>query len=171
MKTHISIGSTKSFSLSEALLIYRSTGNQESFVTLHRVEHSKETALPPTLGPAETLQPLNGINGRRAERLRTVAELYPEIADPSAGEDPLPSCSAAEALERQEPFVNQTLAASALAMLERLFRYGRISYHGAFFNAASGRMSALAVDPARWKRNRRRGVSGGGGMIMDTYPS
>lgn len=57
MKTHISIGSTKSFSLSEALLIYRSTGNQESFVTLHRVEHSKEEkrALPPTLGPAETL--------------------------------------------------------------------------------------------------------------------
>ena len=62
-------------------------------------------------------QPLNGINRRRAERLRTVAELYPEIADPSAGEDPLPSCSAAEALERQEPFINQTLAASALAML------------------------------------------------------
>ena len=46
MKTHISIGSTKSFSLSEALLIYRSTGNQESFVTLHRVEHSKEDRPP-----------------------------------------------------------------------------------------------------------------------------
>jgi len=99
-------------------------------------------------------QPLNGINRRRAERLRTVAELYPEIADPSAGEDSLPSCSAAEALERQEPFVNHTLAASALAMVARLFRYGRISYHGAFFNAESGRMSGLAVDPARWKRSR-----------------
>jgi len=84
------------------------------------------------------------------------AKVYPEIADPSAREDPLPSCSAAEALERQEPFINHTLAASALAMVARLFRYGRISYHGAFFNAESGRMSGLAVDPARWKRSRSR---------------
>jgi hypothetical protein len=70
------------------------------------------------------LQPLNAANHRSAVRLRTVAELYPEIADAEAGEDPLPSCSAAEALERQEPFINQVLATSALAMLARLFRYG-----------------------------------------------
>lgn|GEM_PF-4230882 len=38
----------------------------------------------------------------------------PEIADAAAGEDPLPSCSAVEALGRQEPFMNQTLATSAL---------------------------------------------------------
>jgi len=78
-------------------------------------------------------QPLNGINRRKAERLRTISELYPEIVDASAGEDPLPSCSAAEALERQEPFINQTLASSALSMLSRLFQYGRVSLHGAFF--------------------------------------
>ena len=101
-------------------------------------------------------QPLNGINRRKSERLRTVCELYPEIADASAGEDPLPSCSAAEALERQEPFINQTLAASALAMLARLFRYGRIAHHGAFYNASTGRMSALPVDSARWRRARKR---------------
>jgi PRTRC genetic system ThiF family protein len=112
-------------------------------------------------------QPLNGINRRRAERLRTVAELYPEIADPSAGEDPLPSCSAAEALERQEPFINHTLAASALAMVARLFRYGRISYHGAFFNAESGRMSGLAVDPARWKRSRSRRYTEGRAVMKE----
>jgi hypothetical protein len=35
----------------------------------------------------------------------------------------LPSCSAIEALDRQEPFINQTLASSALAMLARLFRF------------------------------------------------
>lgn len=101
-------------------------------------------------------QPLNSLNRRKAERLRTVSELYPEIVDTSHGEDPLPSCSAAEALERQEPFVNQTLAASALAMLSRLFRYGRIEHHGAFYNAASGRMTALPTDPDRWKRRRGR---------------
>lgn len=37
---------------------------------------------------------------------REVNELYPEIVDTDAGEDPLPSCSAVEALDRQEPFIN-----------------------------------------------------------------
>jgi PRTRC genetic system ThiF family protein len=100
-------------------------------------------------------QPLNGRNRPKAERLRTVSELYPEIADAAAGEDPLPSCSAVEALERQEPFINQTLAASALAMLARLFRYARLPYHGGFFNAASGIMTGLPVDPELWRRMRK----------------
>ena len=95
---------------------------------------------------------MNGINRRKAERLRTIAELYPEIIDASAGEDPLPSCSAAEALERQEPFINQTLASSALSMLSRLFRYGRVSHHGAFFNAETGRLSALPIDPENHRK-------------------
>ena len=101
-------------------------------------------------------QPLNARNRRKSDRLRTVSELYPEIADAEAGEDPLPSCSAVEALNRQEPFINQTLASSALAMLARLFRYGRLTHHGAFFNAATGQMSALSVDPELWRRTRRR---------------
>ena len=102
-------------------------------------------------------QPLNGGNRRKRERLRTVSELYPEIADSSAGEDPLPSCSAVEALERQEPFINQTLAASALAMLARLFRYGRLRHHGGFFNAETGQTVAIPIDPALWRTIRKRG--------------
>jgi PRTRC genetic system ThiF family protein len=101
-------------------------------------------------------QPLNARNRRKANRLRTVSELYPEIVDADAGEDPLPSCSAVEALDRQEPFINQTLAASALAMLAQLFRYGKLTYRGAFFNAKSGKMSALPVDPDLWSKMRRR---------------
>ena len=101
-------------------------------------------------------QPLNAANRRSAARLRTVAELYPEIADAEAGEDPLPSCSAAEALERQEPFINHVLATSALAMLARLFRYGTLTHHGAFYNAATGRTSVLGVDPDLWKKIQRR---------------
>ena len=101
-------------------------------------------------------QPLNAANRRSAARLRTVAELYPEIADTEAGEDPLPSCSAAEALERQEPFINQVLATSALAMLARLFRYGILTHHGAFYNASTGRTSVLGVDPDLWKKIQRR---------------
>jgi PRTRC genetic system ThiF family protein len=100
-------------------------------------------------------QPLNGRNRRKAERLRTVSELYPEITDAAAGEDPLPSCSAVEALERQEPFINQALAASALAMLARLFRYGRLCHHSGFFNAGTGQMTSLPVDPELWRRIRK----------------
>ena len=100
-------------------------------------------------------QPLNGRNRRKAQRLRTVSELYPEIADAATGEDSWPSCSAVEALERQEPFINQTLAASALAMLARLFRYGTLLHHGGFINAAAGLMSALPVDPDLWRRIAR----------------
>jgi PRTRC genetic system ThiF family protein len=105
-------------------------------------------------------QPLNARNRRKAARLRTVSELFPEIVDESIGEDPLPSCSAAEALDRQEPFINQTLAASALAMLAQLFRYGKLAHHGAFFNAKTGQMSALPIDPAHWRRVKRRTKQG-----------
>ena len=99
---------------------------------------------------------MNARNRRKSGRLRTVSELFPEIIDAAVGEDPLPSCSAVEALDRQEPFINQTLASSALAMLARLFRYGRLMRHGGFFNAQSGLMSPLPVDPQLWSRTRRR---------------
>jgi hypothetical protein len=60
-------------------------------------------------------------------------------------DDNLPSCSVVEALERQEPFINQTLAYHALAMLARLFRHGKISYHGTFVSLATGRMASLPI--------------------------
>ena len=56
--------------------------------------------------------------------------------DPSLDDDGQPSCSAAAALERQEPFINSTLAQHALALMARLFRYGEISYHGGFVDLA-----------------------------------
>ena len=102
-------------------------------------------------------QPLNARNCRKADRLRTVSELYPEIINAEVGEDPLPSCSAVEALDRQEPFINQTLASAALAMLARLFRYGKLKHHGGFYNAERGVISSLPVDPQLWSRTRRRG--------------
>jgi PRTRC genetic system ThiF family protein len=91
-------------------------------------------------------QPENARNKKLNLRLPTVAELYPEIIDPKLDKkDKLPACSAVEALDRQEPFVNQTLAYHSLAMLARLFRYGRLSYHGAFINLTPGRMAPLPI--------------------------
>ena len=88
-------------------------------------------------------------------RLRSAADLYPEIVDPSLDNDGEPSCSAVEALERQEPFVSSTLAQHALALLARLFRYGEINYHGGFITLAAGATSALRIDPQYWKRTQR----------------
>jgi PRTRC genetic system ThiF family protein len=98
---------------------------------------------------------LNERNRRSKLRLRTAGELFPEILDPTLDDDGQPSCSAAGALERQEPFINSTLAQHALALLARLFRYGEISYHGGFINLASGVTSVLRIDPQCWKRTRR----------------
>jgi PRTRC genetic system ThiF family protein len=96
-------------------------------------------------------EPRNARNKRSRTRLRTVAELYPEIVDPALDDDNEPSCSAIEALERQECFVNTVLAQHALALLARLFRYGQISHHGGFVDVATSRSVPLAVDPLRWR--------------------
>ena len=100
-------------------------------------------------------EPLNERNRRATLRLRTASELYPELCDPILDNDGEPSCSAVEALERQSPFVNSTLAQHALALLARLFRYGEISYHGGFINLAMGATSVLRIDPQCWKRTRK----------------
>lgn len=101
-------------------------------------------------------EPLNDRNRRSRLRLRSAAELFPEICDSSLDDDNEPSCSAAAALERQGPFINSTLAQHALALLAMLFRYGEISYHGGFINLATGATSVIRIDPLCWKRMRRR---------------
>jgi hypothetical protein len=55
-------------------------------------------------------EPLNERNRRSKLRLRCAWELFPEIVDPSLDDDGEPSCSALASLERQEPFINSTLA-------------------------------------------------------------
>ena len=101
-------------------------------------------------------EPLNQRNRRSRLRLRSAWELFPEIVDPTLDDDGQPSCSAAAALERQEPFVNSTLAQHALALLARLFRYGTLCYHGGFINLSTGIGSRLPIDVSLWRRLRRR---------------
>jgi PRTRC genetic system ThiF family protein len=101
-------------------------------------------------------EPLNERNRRAKLRLRSAAELFPEIVDPNLDNDGEPSCSSAEALERQEPFVNSTLAQHALALLARLFRYGEVCYHGGFISLSIGVSSRLPIDASLWRRLRRR---------------
>lgn len=101
-------------------------------------------------------EPLNSRNRRSKLRLRTVGELYPELVDPSLDDATEPSCSAVESLDRQESFVNGVLAQQTLAVLARMFRYGEITYHGAFIDVAGARSVPLPIDPKLWRRTRQR---------------
>ena len=102
-------------------------------------------------------QPLNSRNRRSMDRLRTAPEIFPELSDESLDATDGPSCSAAEALDRQEPFINQALAYHALALLTRLFRYSRIEHHGAFVNVRENRVHPLTINAMVWRKMRRRG--------------
>ena len=59
-------------------------------------------------------------------------------------EDDQPSCSTAEALTRQEPFINQNLAYQALAMMTQCF--DEAAWHTkAGFNLATGQLVPLPI--------------------------
>ncbi|HEX7783444.1 MAG TPA: PRTRC system ThiF family protein [Sphingobium sp.] len=79
-----------------------------------------------------------GSTDERPDRLPTVLETFPELADEAIAEDDAPSCSVAEALERQSLFVNRVLASHALALLFDLLGRGSIGHAGAFINLTSG---------------------------------
>src|ERR1022692_2579865 len=87
----------------------------------------------------------NGVNQKKKYRLPSVTELFPEIAALGVKDDDQPSCSAAEALTRQEPFINQNLAYLALGMLTQLLRHGSVSYQGGFCNLATGQLVPLGI--------------------------
>lgn len=88
----------------------------------------------------------------RPNRLPTITDLFPDILDESVPDDNMPSCSMAEALERQELFTNRMVADAALNLLWRLFRYGQIDHHGCFLNLKTSRMTPLPCDAEAWKR-------------------
>ena len=86
-------------------------------------------------------------SGNDARRLPTVLEHFPELADETVPEDDAPSCSVAEALERQSLFVNRVVASHALALLFELLGRGSIGHAGAFINLASGQALPIALPP------------------------
>ncbi|HVI89378.1 MAG TPA: PRTRC system ThiF family protein [Dongiaceae bacterium] len=88
-----------------------------------------------------------------AFRLPHVGDLFPELIDPAGDKaDMAPSCSMAEALEKQSLVINQAIAVQAYNLLWTLFRTGTLSYSGVFVNLQTGRTSPLPIDPAAWAR-------------------
>lgn len=98
---------------------------------------------------AQKRQRLELLKAQEEKRLRCVTELHPELLLETFQEDDTPSCSLAEALERQSLFVNQTLSAHALALLWNLFRDGKIDHCGGYLNLKTGNMVPVPVKPAK----------------------
>lgn len=103
-----------------------------------------------TVGQEGIPQPKRAKN--TVPRLPTVLDLYPDMAAHDKSAKQGPSCSVAEALERQDLFINQWVANAALAILWRGFRKGHLTEHGAFINLKTLNTRPLMVDPAVWKR-------------------
>jgi sulfur-carrier protein adenylyltransferase/sulfurtransferase len=102
----------------------------------------------PSTGQFILGEPNNSANRKKRDWLLTVAELYPEIVSSKRKEEDQPSCSVAEALTRQEPFINQNLAYQSLALMTQLLRRGSLAYQGGFCNLATGQLVPLPIHAA-----------------------
>lgn len=66
---------------------------------------------------------------------------YSTLRDTDSG----PSCSLAEALHKQDLFVNSTLAQAGCEILWKMVREGRTLYRGAYLNMETFRLTPIPV--------------------------
>jgi PRTRC genetic system ThiF family protein len=78
------------------------------------------------------------------DKLKTVDEMFPQLKKIKE-KDQGPSCSLAEAIKKQDLFINSTLAQFGANLIWKLFREGMISYHGAFINLESFNVNSIKI--------------------------
>jgi hypothetical protein len=66
---------------------------------------------------------------------------YTQVRDEDSG----PSCSLAEALERQDLFINSTLAQLGCDLLWKMFRHGKLEHRGLYLNLGTMRVNPIPV--------------------------
>ncbi|WP_244121979.1 PRTRC system ThiF family protein [Burkholderia gladioli] len=88
------------------------------------------------------------VGARDSVPLRWPYDVLPELIDTTTPEDDTPSCSLAEALEKQELFINQAVVTQGLAILWEFFRHARLTYCGAFINLKTGNVRPINVAAA-----------------------
>ena len=74
-----------------------------------------------------------------------VTEEFGELLKQSEEQDDTPSCSLAEALQKQDLFINSSLAQMGCSLLWDLFRYGMTEYRGFFHNLKDYRTQPIKV--------------------------
>jgi len=82
---------------------------------------------------------------RPVESLPLVTEEFKELLNTSEQDDNTPSCSLAEALTKQDLFINSALANCGASLLWQLFREGILFNRGFFLNLADFRTLPLKV--------------------------
>lgn len=87
------------------------------------------------------LQPKN--NRGCSDYLKSVTEMFDlkKVNDRDAG----PSCSLAEALTKQDLFVNSTLAQIGMAVMWKMFKFGVIDIQGAFLNLDTMKVNPIKI--------------------------
>lgn len=80
---------------------------------------------------------------RRKFVLPDIIKKFPQLKKIKE-EDQGPSCSLAEALQKQDLFINSTLAQFGCNLLWKLFKEGMIKYHGCYVN-----LETLSVNPIK----------------------
>lgn len=76
--------------------------------------------------------------------LPTLFEKFPGMRKQKEKESG-PSCSLAEALSKQDLFINSTLVQLAMGLIWKLFREGKISYQGAFINLNTLQIATIKI--------------------------
>lgn len=89
-------------------------------------------------------------DGEKPEPLPTVMDLFPDMAESKATNEP--SCSLAGALTRQDLFINRAVSTAALNLFWQLWRHTEVDSHGAFVNLETGITTPLMIDPKVWLR-------------------
>lgn len=79
------------------------------------------------------------------QNLPMVTDEFGELLKLSEQTDSTPSCSLAEALEKQDLYINSTLAQMGCSLLWNLFRNGMTPYRGFFMNLKDLRSQPLPV--------------------------
>jgi PRTRC genetic system ThiF family protein len=77
--------------------------------------------------------------------LPTILDLYPNLEDMDTEEDQGPSCSFAEAISKQDLFINSTLAQYATHLLWKMIKDLKIENHGVFINLETMKANPLPI--------------------------
>ena len=97
------------------------------------------------------LSTIGEIKQPKSEKYQTVANLpfiteeYGELLEQSEEQDDTPSCSLAEALEKQDLFINSSLTQMGCSLLWGLFRNGMTPYRGFFHNLKEFRSQPIGL--------------------------
>lgn len=101
---------------------------------------------------SESAQCVIGHLGRAGDPMRipNVFDLFPSLSRMDRQDREQPSCSMEEAVRRQPWPANRTVAIAGVALLERLLRHGKLTYHGSLIQLDPYSVQPLPIDPVMW---------------------